>query len=766
MTVNEFLISLGFQVNESSKKKAESGITEFKNFAKKAIGVIGISLSLSNINQLLEEWNQVNKVLNNVNTNLASAFDVQNYVTEAANACGMAYTSMADTINSIVRNSNSFLKTAEDAADFLTTANQLFQVSGMTTEQISSLDSALSSCFTSGFVSAGAFNTIMNESPELVSMLSEELGISEQRVKALGLAGEIQLTQLNKTLQDNAETIAEQYEALPMTISQAITEIKNMWGTWLEQLNETYGITDKIARFLVSAFKGVMGVLDSLVRGFEDLSDALGSTQAAVSALATAFGVLWAFNHADKIAGVITKIAGWVASIGTQTAAQAISNEMQEKYVATLKQEVAELTELIATTDGLSKKELEETMAVIQEDNAKLAGIATTEASEKVSLKDAIAKYQEAKGTKDAAAATQTLTTAIKAFMKQALIVIGIIAAIALVLQDLIAFANGDDSMIGGIFEALGIDATELQESLKGLYDVVMQILDAVMPLVETLIDSGLSVVAELLKTIFTVAANLLNAILPSIAELLETIEPIIELISTVLQIIVTVVSNSLTVALEGIGNMIGDLIQSLSGLLDMFNLVLQFIQDVFMGDWEDIGNDLANIFIGAINTVISGFESLVNFFIDGINMLTQNLSSIWTWLGIPAIPQIPDVSFGRIAYLAQGGYVQANHPTPVVIGDNPTEGEIVAPESKLREAVKEALELYFGAVKASASGVSVPMQTMSNQISNVTINQTVAIYNTFNGGTSQIQQNASKAINGASEDLAKLLANAMAYSR
>ena len=66
------------------------------------------------------------------------------------------------------------------------------------------------------------------------------------------------------------------------------------------------------------------------------------------------------------------------------------------------------------------------------------------------------------------------------------------------------------------------------------------------------------------------------------------------------------------------------------------------------------------------------------------INGITSALSSLWTWIGIPGIPEIPEVSLGRISYLAEGGYVEKDHPMPVVIGDNKKEGEIVSPVSKM----------------------------------------------------------------------------------
>lgn len=45
-----------------------------------------------------------------------------------------------------------------------------------------------------------------------------------------------------------------------------------------------------------------------------------------------------------------------------------------------------------------------------------------------------------------------------------------------------------------------------------------------------------------------------------------------------------------------------------------------------------------------------------------------------------------------KLSFLAQGGWVAANTPQLAVVGDNKREGEIIAPESKIREQVKQAI--------------------------------------------------------------------------
>ncbi len=75
------------------------------------------------------------------------------------------------------------------------------------------------------------------------------------------------------------------------------------------------------------------------------------------------------------------------------------------------------------------------------------------------------------------------------------------------------------------------------------------------------------------------------------------------------------------------------------------------------------------------VGNVIGSFKSTINDKI--IKPINKKLPSFF--------PQIP--------YLAQGGWLKANNPRLAVVGDNKHEGEIVAPESKIYNQAKKAVE-------------------------------------------------------------------------
>lgn len=55
----------------------------------------------------------------------------------------------------------------------------------------------------------------------------------------------------------------------------------------------------------------------------------------------------------------------------------------------------------------------------------------------------------------------------------------------------------------------------------------------------------------------------------------------------------------------------------------------------------------------------------------------------------------IPSIKNIVIPKLAEGGFVKANTPQLAMIGDNKTQGEIVAPENKILDMILTALKMF-----------------------------------------------------------------------
>ena len=118
------------------------------------------------------------------------------------------------------------------------------------------------------------------------------------------------------------------------------------------------------------------------------------------------------------------------------------------------------------------------------------------------------------------------------------------------------------------------------------------------------------------------------------------------------------------------------------------FSGIRQWFSDL----WDDVTESLK----APVNSMID----ILNYLIGKLNTLSFDIPD---W-----VPELGGRTFGfqipEIPYLANGGYVKANTPRLAVIGDNRREGEIVAPESKIAEAVARAMQMVLAATQGSSS--------------------------------------------------------------
>lgn len=128
-------------------------------------------------------------------------------------------------------------------------------------------------------------------------------------------------------------------------------------------------------------------------------------------------------------------------------------------------------------------------------------------------------------------------------------------------------------------------------------------------------------------------------------------------------------------------------------------------IKNTFLAMWNAVKP--------VINGMIGGVEGFVNAIIGGINFIISALNKVSfkipDWVPVVGgknfgfnVPEISKVSLPR---LASGGYVAANTPQLAIIGDNKHEGEIVAPESKIAEAVAAGFAMVMAKMQQTQTG-------------------------------------------------------------
>ncbi len=296
MTLRELLIGLGFKIDESSEKKAEQGIQGLKDKATQLLGAIGIGFSLANLNELSEEFRTTNDQIAQATRLLGDQDEIQQKILDSANRTRASYADTARMVSNLVQENSDLFGTVDEAIAFNDAATMLFRTAGKTNEQIAGLMEAINKSFAKGVVDSETISQLLEQSPEFIALLNERLGTTSDQLEQMVADGKISLADLKGAVVDNADEIAAAFDGTSYKISDALLNIRNQFGLWVADMDDTLGISEAIGTTMVRAFNVVMDVLRQVQVRFEWLAEKVGGTENLFRIIGTvaasAFGVM------------------------------------------------------------------------------------------------------------------------------------------------------------------------------------------------------------------------------------------------------------------------------------------------------------------------------------------------------------------------------------------------------------------------------------------------------------------------------------------
>lgn len=282
-----------------------------------------------------------------------------------------------------------------------------------------------------------------------------------------------------------------------------------------------------------------------------------------------------------------------------------------------------------------------------------------------------------------------------------------IVAIITDAISAIIKIVTGVLDILKGIIEFLtGIFTGDIDKCMQGIKDIIKGCLEVIWGVIKgivsfivDIVEGTVDIIISLIKNVFTIIGNILS----SIKDVFDKV-------------------------LIAIFNAVGSVFGSIK---DIFWSIVDFVRDTFSNAWSNAWNGIVDTFggifsmiadiakgpinmvIGLINGMLDGLESGINWMVRKINGLSFDVPD---W--VPVIGgdhfgfDLPEVGFGSIPYLAQGGYVKPNTPQLAMIGDNKHQGEVVAPEDKLLEMAQKAADMASSA-ELLAEAISILKQIL-----------------------------------------------------
>lgn len=221
---------------------------------------------------------------------------------------------------------------------------------------------------------------------------------------------------------------------------------------------------------------------------------------------------------------------------------------------------------------------------------------------------------------------------------------------------------------INGIIDALTAlvnGSVSAEEAMQNLSDGIVGIISKIANGAPEFINAAGNLIINILNGLTSVISN--PKTISALVSVLESlIKKTVELIPTLL----TSISDVTVALINTLQNVNwGDLILTLVNTI--FDFVINVLPQATERTIQAIFDTISNLFTkdglksfaefgislaeAIINGLIGGVESGVNLLIDGINGILDGISGIWTWIGIPAIPDIPNFTLPRVDF-AKGG--------------------------------------------------------------------------------------------------------------
>jgi len=320
MTIRDIAISFGYEIDKTTEKKANDSIKALKSTATKLLGAIGIGISLVKLKDISEEFNGINDQIRDATRGMGDQSEIQQTILKQANDARQSYADMADSVGKLARNTDVF-SGVEDAANFSGLLYKNFMATGKSAAESQSLVQSLTTAISKGAVDSRAMMAMFRESPGTLRMMADAMGVTVDSLQDMVGKGQVSAKTLKQVFEKNAGAIDDRFGELDYSISDAMLNIRNQWGLWVDEMNSTTGITQSIAKFMVKAFNQVMRVLRKLQDGFMKLANKVGGVEKLMKLLAVVAGAIFVALNADKILTFLNGVGKLLSTINLKTMA-------------------------------------------------------------------------------------------------------------------------------------------------------------------------------------------------------------------------------------------------------------------------------------------------------------------------------------------------------------------------------------------------------------------------------------------------------------
>lgn len=287
---------------ERTNRSAKQLLSTFRNI----VAATGATMLAKSFLSFSDTQTQIIARLGLMNDGLQDTMQLNEMIYQSAQRSRASYTSTADAIAKMGLNAGNAFSSNQELIAFMESVNKQFAIGGGSVAAMEGAMVQLTQAMASGALRGEELNSILDAAPGIARNIEQYMGWASGSIKQYAEDGMVTAEVVKNAMLASADEINEQFQSMPMTLSQAMTQLQN------EVQHSLQGAASEWSDFINSA--DGQRVLRQMINLFSLLA------QIGVDALsAIGQGAVWVAENLDFIIPILAAIGAALAFVKIQS---------------------------------------------------------------------------------------------------------------------------------------------------------------------------------------------------------------------------------------------------------------------------------------------------------------------------------------------------------------------------------------------------------------------------------------------------------------
>lgn len=288
----------------------------------------GVTPLVKGFLELSDSQAQINARLNLMKDETHSVAQLNDLIYQSALRSRAAYSDTADAVGKMGLNAKNAFSSNEELIAFTEQVNKQFKIGGASAQEQSNAMIQLTQAMATGVLRGQDLNSILAAAPGIARTIEESMGWASGSIKQYAEDGKVTAQVVKNSLLNMADETNEKFASMPMTLSDAMTQGKNIVQHSAKEMAQAWNDfiqTDKGQEILgetISLFSALTQVGTDALAAIGQGALFVADNMDMIIPMLTAVGAVFLFVKAQAIQTALAS----AAAAGTHAAAWAAAN--------------------------------------------------------------------------------------------------------------------------------------------------------------------------------------------------------------------------------------------------------------------------------------------------------------------------------------------------------------------------------------------------------------------------------------------------------